>query len=124
MKFISFLLVTLSLSSAALAAGTWKQIASENIWPNSPFFREFFVPDNKEEYTNVRVYVGTGSVRIQSATLFTDHFTQLPLWSLQGDYRSPRQSEANFLRSKLRSIRVDIRSLETNRHSHVQIYIR
>ncbi|MNK77673.1 hypothetical protein D3C87_972810 [compost metagenome] len=123
MKFISLLLATLSFASVASAAGLWKQIASENIWPNAPFFREIFVPD-KEEYTDIRVYVGTGSVRIQNATLFTAQYTQLPLWSLQGDYRSPRQAEASFLRSKLRSVRLDIRSLEANRPSHVQIYIR
>jgi hypothetical protein len=123
MKFISLLFATLCLSSAAFAAGNWKQIASENIWPNAPYFREILVPD-KEEYTNIRVYVSMGSVRIQNAILFTDRLTQLPLWSLQGDYRSPRQAEANFMRSKLRSVRLDIRSLETNRPAQVQVYIR
>jgi hypothetical protein len=123
MKFISLLFATLCLSSAALAVGTWKQIANETIWPNAPYFREIMVPD-KEEYSFVRVYVGTGSVRIQSAMMFTDQMTQIPLWSLQGDYRSPRQNEANFLTSKLRSIRLDIRSLETRTPSRIQIYIR
>lgn len=123
MKFISLLFATLCLSSAAFAAGIWKQIASETIWPNAPYFREIMVPD-KEEYTNVRVYVGMGSVRIQNATVFTASMTQYPLWSLQGDFRSPRQAEANFPRSSLRSIRLDMRSLESNRPSQVQIYIR
>ena len=123
MKFISLLFVTLCLSSAAFAAGTWKQIANETIWPNAPYFREIMVPD-KEEYTNVRIYVGMGSVRIQNATVFTGSMTQYPLWTLQGDFRSPRQAEANFPRSQLRSIRLDMRSLESNRPSQVQIYIR
>ena len=123
MKFISLLLATLCLSSAALAVGTWKTLANETLWPNAPYFREIMIP-NTEEFSVVRIYVAMGSLRVQNATVMTDKLVQLPLWTLQGDYRSPRTADATFIPSKLRSIRLDMRSLETTTPTRVQILVR
>jgi hypothetical protein len=123
MKIISVLIMTLLLSSAALAAGTWKTILNENLFPNAPMYREIQIP-NTAEYSMVRIYVGMGTLRVQNVTVLTDSLFQYPLWALHGDYRSPRTAEANFISSKLRTIRLDLRSLETRGPTRVQILIR
>lgn len=118
-----FVLLFVITSGLAQTANAWKAIANETLWPNAPYFREILINDG-EQYTEVRIYVSMGSVRIQNATVMTEQLSQYPLWQIRGDYRSPRMSEARFPISKLRSIRLDARSLETNRPSNLQIFVR
>lgn len=123
MKFLSLLLATVLFAGMAQASKNWKVIANETLWPNAPFFRDIRVPDN-EEYSHVRVYVTQGTLRIQNATVLTTKYGQLPLWSLQGDYRSPRAVEAMFQPGPVRSFRLDMRALDMRAPARVQISIR
>ncbi|MFS4460500.1 hypothetical protein [Bdellovibrio sp. HCB2-146] len=118
-----FVLLFVITSSLAQTANAWRAIANETIWPNAPYFREILVNDGAQ-YTEVRVYVSMGSVRIDNVMVLTENLHQLPLWQLRGDYRSPRMSEARFSINKLRSIRLEARSLETNRPSNLQVFVR
>ena len=123
MKFISLLAAMVLVSGVAQAAGNWKVIANETLWPNAPFFRDIRVPDNAE-YSQVRIYVAQGTLRIQNATVLTTKYGQLPLWSLQGDYRSPRMADAMFQPGPVRSLRFDMRALDMRAPARVQISIR
>lgn len=118
-----FVLSIVAISSWVPSAFAWRNIANETIWPNAPYFREIFVNDD-QPYSEVRIYVNMGSVRVSNVYLLTDRLHQIPAWSLQGDYRSPRSGEAHFPLNKLRSIRLEARSLESNRPSRVQIFVR
>lgn len=116
------LITALLISSFASAAVHWKQVATETIWPNSPFMREVRI-NSTEKFSEVRVYVTMGTLRLNNIYVWTTR-GQEPLWALRGDYRSPRAAEARFLEGAVRSIRFEAQSLEPRSPAQLQIFIR
>lgn len=118
--FFVFIFAILTLTSQAQA---WKQIANENVWGNAPMYKEYRVNDG-QVYSEVRVQVNLGAVRVMNAFLVKENREQLALWGIQGDYVSPRTGGAIFPTSQVYAIRMNLVSLTPNGPGRISIFIR
>lgn len=116
-------MMTAMLISVSAFAGDWKLVATETVWSNFPQMR-FYPVNSVEKYSNILIRVTRGTLRIQNAFLGTVNHGETPLWPIQGDYRSPRDSGMVFPADQVRSIRMEMMSLDRNIPAQVLIYLR
>ncbi|MEN0059924.1 MAG: hypothetical protein AAGB31_13880 [Bdellovibrio sp.] len=123
MKKALLFTAVLFFQSFSWAAGSWQRIGSENLWSSAPSYFEFPIRD-QQTYSEVRIVVERGAVRVQNALLIKPDMTQIPLWNLQGDWGSPRSAEMRFSPTSLRALRFHVMSLQNNVSARIQVYIR
>ncbi|MFM6930094.1 MAG: hypothetical protein ACKOX6_16610 [Bdellovibrio sp.] len=117
------IMVTAMLVSVSAFAGDWKLVATDTVWSTFPMMKVYSV-NSAEKYSNILVRVTLGTARIQNAFLETKNHGQVPLWPIQGDYRSPRDAAMTFPADQIRNIRMDVMSLNKNAPVQLQIYMR
>ncbi|WP_413292646.1 hypothetical protein ACLSU7_14570 [Bdellovibrio sp. HCB185ZH] len=122
MKKFFAMFVTLMMSVSAFA-GNWKLVATENIFPNAPQMKIYPVK-SKEAYSQILVRVNRGTVRIQNPLIWLKNKGQVSAFTIQGDYRGPRDASANFLADSVRDIRMNVINLDRNMPAQFQIYLR
>ncbi|MGE5087443.1 MAG: hypothetical protein ACM3MG_14155 [Bacillota bacterium] len=122
MKKLAMVMAAMLISASAFA-GNWKLVATDTVWSTFPQMAVYSV-NSTEKYSNILVRVTLGTARIQNAFLETKNHGQIPLWPIQGDYRSPRDGAMSFPADQIRNIRMDIMSLEKNTPVQMQIYMR
>jgi hypothetical protein len=122
MKKFFAMFVTLMMSASAFA-GSWKLVANDNIFPNAPQMKIYSV-NSKEQYSEILVRVTRGNVRIQNPMIWLKNKGQVAAWTIQGDYRGPRDASGNFLVDQVRDIRMNVINLDRNVPAQIQIYLR
>ena len=116
-------MVTVMLVSVSAFAGNWKLVASESVWSTFPMMKVYPV-NSAEKYSEILIHVTLGTARIQNAFVETKNHGQIPLWAIQGDYRSPRDAAMVFPADQIRNIRMDLMRLDQNVPARVEIYLR
>lgn len=117
------MMVTVMLVSVSAFAGNWKLVATDTVWSTYPMMKIYPV-NSAEKYSDILVRVTLGTARIQNAFLETKNHGQLPLWPIQGDYRSPRDGAMSFPADQIRNVRMDVMSLDKHTPVQMQIYMR
>lgn len=117
------MMVAAMLISVSAFAGNWKLVATDTVWSTFPMMKIYPV-NSVEKYSDILVRVTLGTARIQNAFLETKNHGQIPLWPIQGDYRSPRDAAMSFPADQIRNVRLDVMSLDKHAPVQMQIYMR
>ncbi|WP_413585364.1 hypothetical protein [Bdellovibrio sp. HCB274] len=109
--------------SVSAYAGQWKMVANETVFQNAPMMKIFPV-NSKEAYSEILVRVSRGTVRIQNPMIWLKNKGQQPIWTVQGDYRGPRDAGARYFADQIIDVRMNLQNLDRNIPANIQIYIR
>ncbi|WP_413575928.1 hypothetical protein ACLVWU_16200 [Bdellovibrio sp. HCB290] len=121
MKFLS-LFATFFISVSAFA-GSWKMVANDTVFQNAPMMKIYPI-NSKEVYSEILVRVTRGTVRITNPMIWLKNKGQQPVWTVQGDYRGPRDAGARFFEDQIIDLRMNLQNLDRNIPANIQIYIR
>ncbi|WP_413582634.1 hypothetical protein [Bdellovibrio sp. HCB288] len=120
MKQVLVLISTLFISVSAFA---WKMVANDTIFPNAPQMKIYPI-NSKDAYSEVLVRVSRGTVRVTNPMIWLKNKGQQPLWTIQGDYRGPRDAGARFFQDQVIDLRMNVQNLDRNIPANIQIYVR
>jgi|GEM_PF-2030042 len=122
--FVVVSLIFMSAFNASAATGPWVEVANEVVLADNTTFRDIRLKNNKTEFEEVRVQILTTGARLQRTEIVGDNMMSLPAWRLEGEYTLGVARYDLFQKSKVRSVRMYITTMQPTKPVRLTIHMR